>query len=84
MCLMERATVRELHLNTSALIKNVAQGATYVIEYRGRPIAELRPVTERRRGRPLPDREEFIRSLPMSKTDSGRIIEELREDRDLF
>jgi antitoxin (DNA-binding transcriptional repressor) of toxin-antitoxin stability system len=80
---MERATVRELHLNTSALIKNVAQGATYVIEYRGRPIAELRPVTERRRGRPLPDREEFIRSLPMSKTDSGRILEEDR-DRDLF
>jgi antitoxin (DNA-binding transcriptional repressor) of toxin-antitoxin stability system len=80
---MERATVRELHLNTSALIKNVAQGATYVIEYRGRPIAELRPVTERRRGRPLPDREEFIRSLPMSKTDSGRILEEDR-DRDIF
>jgi antitoxin (DNA-binding transcriptional repressor) of toxin-antitoxin stability system len=78
MCLMERATVRELHLNTSALIKNVAQGASYVIEYRGRPIAELRPVTERRRGRPLPDREEFIRSLPLTN-DVDRIISEDRD-----
>jgi antitoxin (DNA-binding transcriptional repressor) of toxin-antitoxin stability system len=79
MCLMERATVRELHLNTSALIKNVAQGATYVIEYRGRPIAELRPVTERRRGRPLPDMEDFIRTLRPSN-DIDRIISEGRED----
>jgi antitoxin (DNA-binding transcriptional repressor) of toxin-antitoxin stability system len=79
MCLMERATVRELHLNTSALIKNVAQGATYVIEYRGRPIAELRPVTERRRGRPLPDMEDFIRTLPPSN-DIDRIISEDREE----
>ncbi|HEY6341916.1 MAG TPA: hypothetical protein VIY49_10525 [Bryobacteraceae bacterium] len=75
---MERASVRELHLNTSALIKNVAQGATYVIEYRGRPIAELRPVTERRRGRPLPDREEFIRSLPLTN-DTDRFISEDRD-----
>jgi antitoxin (DNA-binding transcriptional repressor) of toxin-antitoxin stability system len=75
---MERASVRELHLHTSALLKNVAEGATYVIELRGTPIAELRPITERKRGRPLPDREEFISSLPMSKTDSGRILEEDR------
>jgi antitoxin (DNA-binding transcriptional repressor) of toxin-antitoxin stability system len=75
MWLMERVTVRELHLNTSALIKHVAQGATYVIDYRGRPIAELRPLTERRKGRPPPDREEFIRSLPLTN-DIDRIISE--------
>jgi antitoxin (DNA-binding transcriptional repressor) of toxin-antitoxin stability system len=75
---MERTTARELHLRTSALLKNVAEGATYVIEFRGKPIAELRPVTERKRGRPLPDREAFIQSLPQSKTDSGRILEEDR------
>lgn len=78
MCHMERATVRELHLNTSALIKNVVQGATYVIEYHGRPVAELRPITERRQGAKLPDREAFIATLPMSKTDAGLIMEEDR------
>ena len=79
MCHMERTTVRELHLNTSGLIKAVAKGQTYVIELRGKPVAELRPLPEgRRMGRPLPDREAFIRRLPMSKTDSGRILEEDR------
>lgn len=78
MCHMERASVRDLHLKTSALIKNVAQGQTYVIESRGVPVAELRPISERRPRRPLPDREAFIRKLPMSKTDTGRILEEDR------
>lgn len=76
---MERATVRELHLRTSALLKNVAEGATYVIESRGKPIAELRPITERRRGRPLPNREDFIKSLPPSN-DVDRIISEMRDE----
>ena len=74
---MERTTVRELHLNTTALIKNVKEGKTYVIESRGTPVAELRPITERR-SRRLPDREAFIRTLPFSKTDSGKILEEDR------
>ena len=54
---MERASVRDLHLKTSALIKNVAQGETYVIESRGVPLAELRPITARRPTNKLPDRE---------------------------
>jgi prevent-host-death family protein len=75
---MEKASVRDLHLKTSALIKEVAKGQTYIIESRGVPVAELRPISERRPGRRLPDREAFIRTLPMSKTDSGRILEEDR------
>ena len=75
---MERASVRDLHLKTSALIKNVAQGQTYVIESRGVPVAELRPITARRATNKLPDREAFIRKLPRSKTDTGRILEEDR------
>ncbi len=78
MCHMGRASVRDLHLKTSALIKGVKQGETYIIESRGIPVAELRPVTEPRKGNKLPDREAFIRKLPMSKTDSGRILEEDR------
>ena len=75
---MERTTVRELHLNTSALIKGVRQGQTYVIEFRGKPVAELRPVTEPPRGRPLPNREAFIRKLPRS-ADIDRIVSEGRD-----
>ena len=75
---MEKTNVRELHLKTSALIKNVAQGQTYIIESRGVPVAELRPIQEPRRGAKLPDREAFIRKLPKGGTDSGRILEEDR------
>jgi len=75
---MEKASVRDLHLKTSAMIKNVARGQTYVIESRGVPIAELRPMREPPRGKRLPDREAFFRKLPPSKTDSGRILEEDR------
>lgn len=46
---MEKTSVRDLHLKTSALIKEVAKGQTYIIESRGVPVAELRPITEPRR-----------------------------------
>ena len=74
---METASVRDLHLKTSALLKQVASGQTFVIENRGKPVAELRPVTEQR-SRKMPDREALIRKLPLSKTDSGRMLEEDR------
>jgi antitoxin (DNA-binding transcriptional repressor) of toxin-antitoxin stability system len=73
---MEKASVRDLHLKTSAMIKNVARGQSYVIESRGVPVAELRPISEKRTGKKLPDREAFIRKLP--RTDIGRILEEDR------
>ncbi|MEO8099319.1 MAG: hypothetical protein ABI811_16565 [Acidobacteriota bacterium] len=75
---MERTTVRNLHLNTSALLKEVAGGQTFIVENRGVPVAEIRPITERRSRSKFPDREAFIRTLPVSKTDSGRISEEDR------
>jgi len=74
---MEKATVRDLHLKTSELIKKVAEGQSYVIEPRGKPVAELRPAVTRRRGKPLPDREAFFRTLPRN-TDIGKILEEDR------
>jgi antitoxin (DNA-binding transcriptional repressor) of toxin-antitoxin stability system len=74
---MERATIRDLHLKTSALLKEVGEGKTFIIEDRGVPVAELRPITERRIHK-LPNREAFIRTLRPVKTDSGRIMEEDR------
>ena len=79
MCHMRRkATLRQLHLKTSELIKHVANGDTFVIEKRGAPVAELRPLSHESPTSPLPDREEFLISLPRVKVDSGRILEEDR------
>ena len=75
---MDRASVRDLRLKTSALLKNVAQGRTYIIESRGVPIAELRPIPMHRPTNKLPDREAFIRTLPRTGTDTGKILEEDR------
>ena len=68
---MDTASVRDLRLKTSALLKRVARGQTLVIENRGVPLAELRPIAERR-SKKMPDREVLIRKLPLTKTDSGR------------
>lgn len=43
--LMRKTSVRELHLHTSALVRGASEGGVIVIERRGEPVAELRPVT---------------------------------------
>jgi antitoxin (DNA-binding transcriptional repressor) of toxin-antitoxin stability system len=66
---MKKASVSELHLKTSALIKDVVEGQAYVIELRGKPVAELRPISGTPpRSKPLPNRETWIRKLRISKT----------------
>ena len=57
---MQRARVRDPQLKTSALIQEVAQERTYIIESRGIKVAELRPIAAQRVGKPLPDREAWI------------------------
>ncbi len=42
---MRKTSVRELHIHTSKLIREAAEGGVIVIERRGEPVAELRPVT---------------------------------------
>lgn len=42
---MRKTSVRELHINTSKLVGEVAEGDTIIIERRGEPVAELRPIT---------------------------------------
>ena len=48
-----------------------------MIESRGVPVAELRPITARRPTNKLPNREAFIRKLPRTN-DIGKILEEDR------
>jgi antitoxin (DNA-binding transcriptional repressor) of toxin-antitoxin stability system len=63
---MKRTTVRELHLQTSAIIKAVSNGESFIIEKSGLPVAEIRP-----------NREAIISKMPRVG-DSGRILEEDR------
>lgn len=47
----EEVGVRELRQNASALLDRVASGVTIRITNHGHPVAELVPLTDRRRGR---------------------------------
>jgi antitoxin (DNA-binding transcriptional repressor) of toxin-antitoxin stability system len=42
---MRKASVRELHIHTSALVREAAEGGVIVIERRGEPVAELRAIS---------------------------------------
>ena len=75
---MRRASVRELHLNTSALVTDVTQGEVVLIERRGVPVAELRPVSSAFSGKVLPHRERLLARFPKVQGDSGRFLEEDR------
>jgi antitoxin (DNA-binding transcriptional repressor) of toxin-antitoxin stability system len=74
---MKRASVRDLHIRTSELVREAAGGAVIVIERRGEPIAELRPISKVPQ-QPLPDLTELWQSFPNVTTDSGRFLEDDR------
>jgi antitoxin (DNA-binding transcriptional repressor) of toxin-antitoxin stability system len=42
---MRKTSVRDLHIRTSELVREAAGGDIIVIERRGEPVAELRPIT---------------------------------------
>ena len=42
---MKTTSVRELHIHTSELVREAAEGSVIVIKRRGEPVAELRPIT---------------------------------------
>jgi prevent-host-death family protein len=73
---MKLSTVRELHLKTSEIVRQVAEGESFIIQKRGVPVAEIRPFSERQSPR-MPDREALIMSGPETM-DSGLILEQDR------
>ncbi len=77
MCHVKRATVRDLHLKTTAIVREVGDGETFVIEKRGVAVAELRPVRGLPPTRRLPDREAMLAKFPRAM-DSGKILEQDR------
>jgi prevent-host-death family protein len=81
---MRKTSVRELHIRTSELVREAAEGGTIVIERRGEPVAELRPLSPSprmpaaRKTLIFNSMREFWARLPQT-TDSAQII---AEDRD--
>jgi antitoxin (DNA-binding transcriptional repressor) of toxin-antitoxin stability system len=74
---MKKASIRELHIRTSELVREAGEGATIIIERRGEPVAELRPITKARSKR-VPDLSDLWQRFPSVPGDSGRFLEEDR------
>jgi prevent-host-death family protein len=77
MCDM-RVNIRELHRRTGAVVDSVAHGDVIVIEKRGVPVAEIRPVRPSAVGFPAAHWEAQKR-YPQLDGDSGRFISESRD-----
>ena len=75
---MKTASIRDLHIRTSELVREAADGAVIVIERRGEPVAELRPLSRKQAKPRLPDLSDMWRRFPEVRTDSGRFLEEDR------
>ena len=75
---MKTASIRELHIQTSELVREAAEGAVIVIERRGEPVVELRPFSKKTAKLCLPDLSEVWRRFPSVAGDGGRFLEEDR------
>ena len=75
---MKTASIRDLHIRTSELVREAAEGGVIVIERRGEPVAELRPIVKKRPKPRLPDMTALWRRFPAVHADSGRFLEEDR------
>jgi len=75
---MKTASIRDLHIRTSELVREAADGAVIVIQRRGEPVAELRPISKKRTRTKLPDMTDFWQRFPSVPGDSGRFLEEDR------
>ena len=81
---MRKTSVRELHIHTSELVREAAEGGIIVIERRGEPVAELRPITAPSRladatKAQIFDSMQAIWARMPEVTDSAKILEEDRD-----
>jgi prevent-host-death family protein len=76
---MRKASVRDLRIRTSELLRDAENGEVIVIERRGQPVAELRPVTKKPKKVKMPDMSRFWNEFPQVPGDSTRFISEDRD-----
>lgn len=75
---MKTTSIRDLHIRTSELVREAADGAVIIIERRGEPVAELRPISKKPAKPRLPDLTSLWQRFPSVHGDSGRFLEEDR------
>ena len=75
---MRTASIHDLHIRTSELVRQSAEGAVILIEHQGEPVAELRPISKKGARTRLPDMTDFWWRFPSVTADSGRFLEEDR------
>lgn len=76
---MRTASIRDLHIRTSELVRDAANGEVIIIERRGEPVAELHPLKPKARV-PFPDMTEFWARYP--EIIPGDSTDYISEDRD--
>jgi prevent-host-death family protein len=75
---MRKASIRDLRIHTSKLIREAEEGDIIIIERRGQPVAEIRPITPQKQP-PLPDMTDIWNRYPAIPADS---TDHISEDRD--
>jgi len=73
-----KASVRDLRIRTSELLRYARDGEVIIIESRGEPIAELRAVSKEKQP-PLPDMSDIWEKYPEVAGDSTDYISEDRD-----
>jgi prevent-host-death family protein len=76
---MRKASIRDLRIRTSELVRDAENGEVIVIERRGEPVAELHPLKKRRKRVKLPDMTRFWTEFPQLPGDSTEFISEDRD-----
>lgn len=74
---MRKASIRDLRIHASELVRDAENGEVIVIERRGQPVAEIRPISKKKQP-PLPDMSDIWDTYPQVSGDSGRFLEEDR------
>ena len=74
-----KASVRDLHIRTSELVRDAVAREVIIIESRGEPVAVLRPLSKTRRKIKFPDMTRFWNEFPQLPGDSTTFI---GQDRD--
>lgn len=75
---MRKASIRDLRIHASELVREAENGEVVLIERRGEPVAELRALGRRAKQPPLPDMSDIWETFPQLPGDSGRFLEEDR------
>lgn len=75
---MKTVSIRDLHMRTGQIVDQAAQGEPVVIARRGRPVAELRPVSEKSRLKAFPPDHWASVAKLLKVPDSGRWLEKYR------